>query len=338
LQGVVRARQRIATGLVELEFSSSGGLIHKGGTNQVRAKILFEDGRCRSETWATEHSYITPIPGTPEAEAIIKRADSLDRDSAIREGLLKPFLSHHVMFYDGQAVTDYWETDGSPRTDIDLPGRRGSFIFDPRCLGLSTSFYVEQTVAKCIPFKTAKSLRLVGRETVESVSAWHIEERLESQTVFGFWISTERPTQVLKCEWNGNVVLSKYANSDPKDPLPTEVKIVDYRNGVPYLETRVVRLATQYGVPLDAGLWTLAGLGMKLGTWVVDCRNSRSLGYWNGAGLSENLPAKTAPVTAAPDPAEFLALMRRRRPMRSRQPSGCSLTPPTVRRSTKRPK
>jgi len=75
-----------------------------------------------------------------------------------------------------------------------------------------------------------------------------------------------------------------------------------------------LRQRARFNVPVDAASWTLAGLNMQVGTWVVDYRISRSIGYWDGSGLSENLPPRT-PQTgkpkSPPNPATLLALVEK---------------------------
>jgi peroxiredoxin len=46
---------------------------------------------------------------------------------------------------------------------------------------------------------------------------------------------------------------------------------------------------------------------MQVGTSVVDVRSHRSIGYWTGTGLSENLPRKGRDAEPAPDMAELLS-------------------------------
>src|SRR5262249_48309062 len=146
-----------------------------------------------------EYRYVTPIPGGPEAEAIIKRADQMPRDQAIREGLIQPFPSHHVTSYDGEAVSDYWETD-TPHSSatIDEPGRSAVFIFDPRCLGISTSVYVRNQVENCLGYKEAKAITLVGQESVEGHPDWHVRVVSKSDYTFDCWIDVLYPTRVCK--------------------------------------------------------------------------------------------------------------------------------------------
>jgi hypothetical protein len=62
-------------------------------------------------------------------------------------------------------------------------------------------------------------------------------------------------------------------------------------------------------VPIDPTNFTLAGLGMEIGTEVNDNRNSRRIGYWTGTGLSDDLPKKNAKVTEGPKLTELMALL-----------------------------
>ncbi len=310
VQGVVRARQGITSGIISFEILTQGNVTRPEATNRLQLKLQFEEGRCWAESVGQEYRYVTPILGGPEAEAIVKRADQMSRDQAVREGLLQAFPSRHVGFYDGDSLTDYWETDSShPSTSIDKPGRSGGFIFDPRCLGISTSLYVENTVENCLAYKEAKAMTLVGEDSIEGKPTWHVQVQSKYDATFDIWIDSLHPTRVLKLQVNGNVALSRYSDTDLKDPLPTEVRNIDYRNGIPRYETRVIRLSTQYDVPIDPACWTLSGLHMRVGTTVNDNRISRSIGYWTGTGLSDDLPSKDKTQETPPNRAELLALL-----------------------------
>ncbi|MGH9645441.1 MAG: TlpA family protein disulfide reductase [Bryobacteraceae bacterium] len=71
----------------------------------------------------------------------------------------------------------------------------------------------------------------------------------------------------------------------------------------------MVRRSAQFNIAVDPASWTLAGLGMKVGTDVSDYRVSRSIGYWTGAGLSEDLPRNRNPQQGPPDRQELDALL-----------------------------
>jgi RNA polymerase sigma factor (sigma-70 family) len=309
LEGVLRARKRIASGIVDFEVFTFGSVTRLNDTNWVQLKIQFEDGHLWAESIGHEYHY-TFISGEPEADALTKRAEQMPREQAVREGLLEPFPSHHVTFYDGQAVTDYWETGSlHPRTAINKPGQSGVFIFDPRCLGISTALHDEQKVDNCLPYKDAKAVTLVGKESVDGNAAWHIRLQTTYDWNLDYWIDALHSTRVLKHQANGNIALSRFSDSDLKDPLPIEVRNIDYRDGVARYEKRFVRRSTRYNAPIDPVNWTLDGLHMKIGTDVSDSRNHRRIGYWTGAGLSDNLPRNDKPQPSAPNRAELLTLL-----------------------------
>src|SRR6185436_11993171 len=96
----------------------------------------------------------------------------------------------------------------------------------------------------------------------------------------------------IKHAYGRSTAISKFDPARPDDPIPTEVTILDH-NGrpTPVDEMRLVVRSARYNVPVDPASWTLAGLKMPVGTEVVDYRSSQSAGYWDGAGLSRNLPA-----------------------------------------------
>jgi RNA polymerase sigma factor (sigma-70 family) len=313
LQGVIRARQRIASGVIDFEIFTFGSVTRGDDTNRFQLKIQFEDGRLLGEIFKPEFAYVTPIPGGPEAEEIAKRADQMPREQAMREGLIDVHQTHSVVFYDGQAETWYRESQSSAY--IDEPGRSADHIFDPRCVGLNTVLSVEDTLDRSLAFfKRATNVTLIGTEFVESNPAWHIQLRFNFDYDYScnFWIDTLHPTRALKMEENlprdHRVTLCRYSDANVKDPLPTEVSIITHRPNWRF-EERIVRHASQYNATINPACWTLDGLHMKVGTPVSDYRNHRILGYWTGAGLSQFPPSKDKSEPAAPNRAELLTLL-----------------------------
>jgi len=213
------------------------------------------------------------------------------------------------MAYDGSVLLNYWETDGKPNgTTIDDPGKgTGEFIFDPRCLGLRTSMSVNRTVENCLGYREAKSLNLIGQELVEGVPAWHVHVQSKYDEPLDFWIEVAHPDRLLKQANGRDVVVSKYEDASS---IPMEVTTMDFRNGSPSFGMRFIRSNSRFDVPVDPSSFTLAGLGMPVGTEVIDNRIHRRIGYWTGVGLSDNLPSKKG-TEAQPPPnlAEQLALL-----------------------------
>jgi RNA polymerase sigma factor (sigma-70 family) len=309
LEAVAQARQQVTSG--ELEFLRASYEFPRplDGTNYTRVKALFDREKRRFEYDNRLYAYV--LTG-PEAGAVTdaKRAElGLDTEAAVRAGLLTGFESHQVIAYDGTAVLDYWETDGKPfQTRIDDPGK-GLEPFDPRCLGLDATPAASYTIESCLSFKRAKSVQLVGKESVEGIPAWHA--RLQIQ--FGptpmdkdFWLEAAHPTHVIKHQFNGSTVLSKYDLANPQDPIPTEVTAMVLHGTVgtntAFSQERYIRRNARFNVPVDPPSWTLAGLGMQIGTEVIDYRISQRVGYWNGSGLSPDLPARRSKSVSASIP------------------------------------
>ncbi len=314
LQGVARARQRITSGEIELQAARYEFDRPNEGTNITRLKAVFDGEKRRFESFAREYHFLAlPDAGGEEAARRI-REEGLSHEAAVRAGLLAPFESHHVAAYDGALLLDYGETDGKPfQTKIDDAAKgSATYLFDPRCLGIDISTFVTDTIETCLR-RGAKTIQLVGNESVQGVPAWHVRVLLNMNMNADFWMEAANPTRVLKHAWNGSEVLSKYDENNPKDPIPLEVTTLFLHGttgrNTAFSYSRLTRLSARFNVPVDPGSWTLPGLGMKTGTEVVDYRISRQIGYWTGAGLSDDLPRETASTNNLPDPAGMLALL-----------------------------
>lgn len=318
LQGVAQARQRIVSGAMEFQFSFAHFNSFGSGrsvTNNFRLAALFEGSKRRSEQFTREYSH-TYSADEVVATDITKRADSMSREEAVRAGLLKPFESHHVTVYDGAALRDAWVSDGKPEhLTLDDPGKGSAqSVFDPRCLGLSTVLTAGSTVENCLAYKEAKSLALVGAETVEGVTAWHIQVQSKPQARLDFWIEIARPTRVLNQAYGSDFTLSKYDDAASRDPLPTEGPTMMFRNGSPAFRTRLIRSNSRFNVTVDPASFTLAGRGIAIGTPVTDVRIHRYLGSRNGAGLSEFPPPRKGTNSPSPPNLEDLRAVLKYRP------------------------
>ena len=314
LQAVSRARNRIASGEFEFDVAIYNFDRAFDGTNHLRLKMLFDGNKHRCESFAREYSYTSTTPDADKVTDDRRRAEGLDREAAVRAGLLAGFDSHQVAVYDGAVLMDYCENDGRPvqAKIIDPTQGGGTYAFDPRCLGITISARTGDTIENCLACADGVIPQLVGEEVAEGVSSWHIRLR-GSFMPKDFWLDAAHPVRVVKFTSNGSEVISKYDDANPRDPIPCEIRTM-FLHGTTGTQTAFeyscfTRRTARFEVQVDPVSWTLAGLGMKVGTDVVDYRLSRSLGYWTGAGLSENLPAKTAKPHTPPDRAELLVVL-----------------------------
>jgi hypothetical protein len=251
----------------------------------------------------------------PDADKVTdaKRQElGLDKEAAVRAGLLAGFESRYVTVYDGAVLMEYMEADGKPfQTKIDDPDKGSStYLFDPRVLGLTPSPSVRDTIESCLTHSNAGSVQLAGRESVEGVIAWHIRVPYPTVT-YDYWIDVNNPSRVVKCGFNGNTVFSKYDAANPDDPIPTKIRIVMfYGRENARFDKHILRRSARFNIPVDPTSWTLAGFNMPVGTDVVDYRISRSIGYWDGRGLSESPPPRPAqPSRKRSTPWKFIGIL-----------------------------
>ncbi len=316
LEGIEQARLRIVTGSMEFQVSHVELRGSRASTNVVRVKTLFDGEKRRVESFSREYAYTAVGEDETKAQEAKMRAQGLDQEEAVRAGLLKAFASHHVTVYDGTSVMDYCETSDSdhPSAEISDPRKGfGGYLFDPHCLGITTilSLYPGGSVGWWLGLSGPESASLVGEETVDGVLAWHIRVPPAGQRwgTRDIWVDAAHPVRVLQFGWNGDTTTSTYDPSSAEDPFPTAITTVSYRHGHPITQQSVARTKTQLGIEVDPASFTLAGLGMKVGTDVCDDRISRGIGYWTGSGLSENLPCKTAKSQPPPNRTELMDLL-----------------------------
>jgi peroxiredoxin len=305
LHAVARARERIQSGTMELDVEVKQ-YIEGSSTEQKHIVAVFDAPRARFDSVGREYAYTSV--GSDEAQKKI-RQQGLDHDAAVKAGLLKGFEARDVSMYDGTALFGYRESDGRPQgaSIYDPDHGTGGLIENPQVFGLRTSLFIDGTVKSSLAYEEAKSIKLIGKESVEGIPAWRVQVISKYDDTLDFWIEVAHPERLLKQSNGRDFVLSRYDRSGA--PLPVEIITKDYRNGKLQMEIRYVLSNVKLGVPVPASTWTLAGLGMEIGTDVGDNRASRRIGYWNGAGLSENPPPKDAQPESAPDMDELLALL-----------------------------
>ena len=328
LEAVAQARQQLTSGELEFLRAAYDPSRPLDGTNYTRIKARFDGEKRRFEYDDRQYAYVLTGPEAGAATEAKMAELGLDREAAVRAGLLRGFESHHAVAYDGTTVLDYWETDGKPfQTRVDDP-THGPAPSDPRCLGLDATPGPGYTIESCLSFRKARSIQLVGKEPVEGIPAWHV--RLEIQ--FGptpmnkdFWLEAAHPTHVIKHQFNGSTVISKYDSANPRDTIPKEVNAMVLHGTVgtntAFYYERLARRNARFNIPVDPASWTLAGLGMQAGTEVIDYRISRRIGYWNGSGLSANPPPSppkavstsqpTGKPERPPNPRELLTLVNK---------------------------
>jgi RNA polymerase sigma factor (sigma-70 family) len=300
LMRVLQGRQELASG--EIQYNLFTTVAKRSGvteTNYLRLKSVFDGSKRLVETAGREYRY-TQVgrDASKNADPIIEE-QKLDREGAVRAGFLQPFEARYVSLSDGTNWMVYRETDGKPSgTTIDDPAKAGSSsgrFFDFRCLGLSGFLHSETTLESSLGFQHARSIKLLGREAIAGSQAWRVQVVNRYGAKFVFWIDVARPQRVLQCSEGDNLIQSEFDPASP-DALPSAVIMrTKYSANHPRLvtsEERYTRVSVRPNIVTDPAQWTLAGLGMPLGTTVVDVRVQRQLGFWDGVGLAISPPPK----------------------------------------------
>ena len=74
-------------------------------TTQSRIAVLFDGPKLRFESWRREYAYI-PLAGddSVEAKESIRQADSMDKEAAVRAGVLTGSEAHEIRASDGATL------------------------------------------------------------------------------------------------------------------------------------------------------------------------------------------------------------------------------------------
>jgi hypothetical protein len=197
-----------------------------------------------------------------------------------------------VMF-DGNRVVRF---DGHRNADItELYKQIPGIMFDPRLLGITTDYSWFQTLDRALCCSNAKSMSLVGEETIDAVSTWHVRCINPHDFQLDFWIEQSGDFAVRRSECRlGNrhsVTTAKYGVSGTDRQFPTEVHTVEYRGPARGAECDIIITHAAFDLRADQNTFTLTGLKLPIGTSVNDLKIHRRIGYWDGRDVVEQPPA-----------------------------------------------
>lgn len=331
-----RARQRITSGKVQLESSvfqpkSPDG--HPNVTNSLRLTMEWDGEKRRAESYGKSYSYATISHEEEklEREKRMIREQQLDRETAVRMGLLKASDERTVSIYDGAALLSYRETDGRPGSAvIDDPSKgTAGYLFDPRVLGIS-EYFISATPENCLGYGAAKSIEFAGNELVEGLAALHVHVTQAWDTYSGtidIWLDASNPVHIVRYDrelsfGQGTKIQSRYDPAHPEDPLPIETISRHFRGGGELRSvTQFRKPQSEYNVTIGPARWTLAGLELPFRADVTDVRVQRRLGYWDGSGLTEDFPSQRK-TNAEPATVVDMAKLTRLLEIDPRSPEG----------------
>ncbi len=220
---------------------------------------------------------------------------NVDFDDARRRSWI---TSHNTtstrMVLSGSTVTHF---DGKDSVTFhDINDQNGSLFFDPRLLGITTTYWWNESLAKELPSGDGISLRTIGEEEVDGNKCWHVTVVDSYEQQRDLWIDDRNGFRVYRSDFSipglkRNSTISTYSDDDPQ-ALPTFVR-TDYYDAIGNKKTpsrTIAVLETETDVQFDDDTWSYASLDLPIGVPVVDLRTKRRLGYWDGSGLSLNPP------------------------------------------------
>lgn len=197
--------------------------------------------------------------------------------------------------------------DGINSCTIQQPSNQSAtYCFDPRILGISPSYAVEDTVQKRIAYRNAKSVSLIGTETIAGRSTNHVHVVDAHEQEVDFWIEEVEGFPVHQYQFRTPsstrrvIATSRYDKNLMPPSIPFEVETESFDGKDRATGRQLIRVTkAELGIPIDPQTWELAGLNLPIGTPVADLRLKQRIGYWNGRGLSQDPPATAE--TVSPD-------------------------------------
>jgi hypothetical protein len=300
LRGVEAARLAIPSGQIEWRVERTRPLTPKYGKDLIRVFATFDGGKRRFE----EHKRVLwtePVEGASQRspDDLLAAMDE-DREEFVRAGFGQWKEVRVRSIFDGTQFLQF--LGGSGATIADPSRGTPNYVFDPRILGITPLLSLKATVPRCLAYRDAQSVELVGEEDIDGQQAWHVKVvgSPEAMAECHFWIEANEPFAVYRCErrtpYSHDVSVSHYDSPSGADRLPTRV-LIEYHqdNGEVSHRFEFTQVEAQFGINPDDGAFTLAGLDLPVGAPVVDVRIHQRLGYWNGKGLSHTRTAAMGP-------------------------------------------
>jgi hypothetical protein len=205
--------------------------------------------------------------------------------------------------YDGEKVILY---DGAGAVTIrDTSNPTSDYLFDPRLLGITTTYTWKGSLAKALPHQTALQSECIGREALPQGSAWHVRMIDVYKQQIDTWIDDSHGFRVYRYDFAipdlyTNTTVSFYENRDyPWLPSRVETRSYQPKNGL-RSERLITVLKAEANLPAPEKTWTIAGVSPPNGSPVSDLRVKKRMGYWNNGTLTSNPPPAPVPHALTP--------------------------------------
>ncbi len=293
LRGVEAARESVRSGRLEMTVVQSYPQLPRRGLSTIHLRASFDGASRRYDQ--RNRNLIIHASGKNDGDESFRRLRAMGEDGEefVRLGLGSWRDTHVRSAFDGVQYMQFAEDLGAHIKD---PSKGAvEFVFDPRTLGINVYSRLDETLASCLGYRDAKSVSLVGEERIAGHQTWRIRVLDKYDQINTFWIESSTGFHVRRTEFElGGVRViqsSEYADPPTESPLPVKVLNEQFDQNKKLWQVTTFSVdKSEYGVPIDPKVWTLAGLGLPLGEMVLDDRIMRVVGHFDGQGVSANLP------------------------------------------------
>jgi len=218
------------------------------------------------------------------------------------------------MLFDGKDVLRF---DGASSVILrNLDTQTPDYLFDPRLLGITTSYGWDATIHGSLHLK-APTIELVGREQVNDKAAWRVRMVETNGWDLDIWIDDESGFAVYRIDEKfigyGRRTTRSFYENQKYLWLPSRIEGEEFNaKGDLLCRRKISILAAEGKVRIPTNTWTLGGLlaGINLPSWVAvtDVRIGQIVGYWNEGRLGPPVPDATRPVPPAASAKRIVVL------------------------------
>ena len=208
------------------------------------------------------------------------------------DGNKRRYLNHEAKsgdLFDGSQAICF---DGQNSVTIsDTSHATANYLFDPRLLGITTTYTWGEMIETAVPYQNVKKIELVGLEQINDYKVSHVRIVDSYDQQLDLWIDSNHGFKVYRYDFSilgeTNSTLAYYENSS-YPWLPSRIE-TSYRAGTngSILSGRSISIIKAEKVKLPEKTWTIAGVQPSIGAAVSDLRIKQRIGYWNGHGLSQ---------------------------------------------------
>lgn len=293
LRGVEKARKKLKSGRAKIAVVKRS---HDGDRHETKIRLDFLFSGANRSFVQRQRELIVNGLG-PEADENLKKLKAMrgDREKFVKAGLGNFKDAEIRTVVAGDEVLTYTRGDGT--TIKDTSASHIYYGFDPRVLGISVWHSTDRTIRQELSYPIALSIELLGREKLNGHSTWRVRVVDKYQQQYTYWIENVEGFPMhrveMKTPFQRRRITAKYNKKGTAWPLPERVVLEEFkRPGLNKVASTVTYDISnvEFGIPVEASRFTLAGLKMAKGVPVADIRIRRRIGYWDGRQVVPNLP------------------------------------------------